>query len=65
MGTMYLLIPKVRYGGHIPSSVNGRKRSEAALVQAVQEAFVHRVSARKMDKSAKSANAVTDSAEPW
>lgn len=54
MGTMYLMIPKVRSGGYIPFFVTERKRSEAALIQVVQEAFVQGVSTRKMDKLAKS-----------
>lgn len=54
MGTMYLLIPKVRNGGYIPFFVTERKRSEVALIQVVQEAFVQGVSTRKMDKVAKS-----------
>ena len=40
MGTMYLMVPKVRQGGYIPFFVTERKRSEAALIQVVQEAFV-------------------------
>lgn len=39
MGTMYLMAPKVRQGGYIPFFVTERKRSEAALIQVVQEAF--------------------------
>ena len=54
MGTIYLMIPKVRNGGYIPFFVTERKRSEAALVQVVQEAYVQGVSTRKMDKLAKS-----------
>jgi transposase-like protein len=54
MGTMYLMVPKVRNGGYIPFFVTERKRSEAALVQVVQEAFVNGVSTRKMEKLAKS-----------
>ena len=54
MGTMYLLVPKVRNGGYIPFFVTERRRSEAALVQVVQEAFVQGVSTRKMEKLAKS-----------
>jgi putative transposase len=54
MGTMYLLIPKVRSGGYIPFFVTERKRREAALIQVVQEAFIQGVSTRKMDKLAKS-----------
>ena len=40
MGTMYLMVPKVRQGGCIPFFVTEHKRSEAALIQVVQEAFV-------------------------
>ena len=54
MGTMYLMVPKVRSGGYIPFFVTERKRSEAALIQVVQEAFVQGVSTRKMEKLAKS-----------
>ena len=54
MGTMYLMVPKVRNGGYIPFFVSERKRSEAALVQVIQEAFVQGVSTRKMNKLAKS-----------
>ena len=50
MGTMYLMVPKVRQGGYIPFF----KRSEAALIEVVQEAFVQGVSTRKMEKLAKS-----------
>lgn len=54
MGTMYLMVPKVRSGGYIPFFVTERKRSEVALIQVVQEAYVQGVSTRKMDKLAKS-----------
>jgi putative transposase len=54
LGTMYLMIPKVRNGGYIPFFVTERKRSEAALIQVVQEAYVQGVSTRKMEKLAKS-----------
>ena len=54
MGTMYLMLPKVRQGGYIPFFVTERKRSEAALIQVVQEAFVQGVSTRKMEKLAQS-----------
>jgi len=50
MGTMYLMVPKVRRGGYIPFFVT----SEAALIQVVQEAFVQGVSTRKMEKLAQS-----------
>ena len=54
MGTLYLLVPKVRSGGYIPFFLTEKKRSEAALIQVVQEAFVNGVSTRKMEKLAKS-----------
>ena len=37
---MYLMVPKVRSGGYIPFFVTERKRSEAALIQVIQEAYV-------------------------
>jgi len=40
MGTIYLMVPKVRNGGYIPFFITERKRSEAALIQVIQETFV-------------------------
>lgn len=37
---MYLLVSKLRRGGYIPFFVTKRKRSEQALIQVVQEAFI-------------------------
>jgi len=54
MGTLYLLVPKVRQGGYVPFFVTEKKRSEQALVQVVQEAFINGVSTRKMDRLARS-----------
>ena len=54
MGTMYLMVPKLRSRGYIPFFVTERKRSEAALIQVIQEAFVQGVSTRKMEKLARS-----------
>lgn len=54
MGTMYLMVPKVRKGGYIPFFVTERKRSEAALISVVQEAYVQGVSTRRMEKLAQS-----------
>jgi putative transposase len=51
---MYLMVPKLRNQGYIPFFVTERKRSEAALIQVVQEAFVQGVSTRKMEKLARS-----------
>jgi putative transposase len=54
LGTMYLLVPKLRKGGYIPFFVVERKRSEQALIQVVQEAFINGVSTRKIERLAKS-----------
>ena len=54
MGTMYLLVPKLRNGGYIPFFLTARKRSEAALIQVVREAYIHGVSTRQMEKLAQS-----------
>lgn len=54
MGTMYLLVPKVRKGGYIPFFITERKRSEAALISVVQEAYIQGVSTRRMEKLAQS-----------
>ena len=48
------MVPKLRSRGYIPFFVTGRKRSEAALIQVIQEAFVQGVSTRKMEKLARS-----------
>ena len=53
MGTMYLMVPKIRNGGYIPFFVEAQKRSEAALMSVIQEAYVNGVSTRKMDKLTK------------
>ncbi len=54
MGTMYLVVPKLRKGGYIPFFVTEKKRSEVALINVIQEAFVNGVSTRKIEKLAKS-----------
>ena len=54
VGTMYLMVPKLRNRGYIPFFVTEHKRSEAALIQVIQEAFVQGVSTRKMEKLAHS-----------
>lgn len=53
MGTLYLMVPKVRRGGYIPFFITERKRSEAALIQVIQEAFIQGVSTRRMERIAK------------
>ena len=47
-------MPEVRKGGYIPFFVTGRKRSEAALLSLVQEAFINGVSRRKIERLARS-----------
>lgn len=54
MGTIYLMVPKVRNGGYIPFFVESKKRSEIALMNVIQEAYVNGVSTRKIEKLAKS-----------
>lgn len=48
MGTMYLMVPKLRKGGYIPFFVNEKKRSEVALLNVIQEAYINGVSTRKI-----------------
>jgi len=54
LGTMYLLIPKLREGGYVPFFVSEKKRSEQALIEVIQEAWVNGISTRKIDRLAKS-----------
>ncbi len=53
LGTMYLLIPKVRRGGYVPFFIVERKRSEQALIAMIQEAFINGVSTRKVERLAR------------
>lgn len=54
LGTAYLMVPKVRNGGCVPFFITEYQRSEAALIEVIQEAYVNGVSRRKMDRLAKS-----------
>lgn len=54
LGTIYLLVPKLRNGGYVPFFLQEKKRSESALISLIQEAYVNGVSTRKMDRLAKS-----------
>lgn len=54
MGTMYLFVPKLRKGGYIPFFVTEKSRSETALINVNQEAYVNGVSTRKIKRLAKS-----------
>ena len=49
-GEFELATPKIRRGSYFPSFLEPRKRSEQALVAVIQEAYVTRVSTRKMDQ---------------
>lgn len=53
LGTIYSMVPKVRQGAYIAFFVNAYKRSEAALIQVVQETYVNGVSTRKIERLAK------------
>lgn len=54
MGTMYLMVPKLRRGGFIPFFVSEKSRSEAALMNVIQEAYINGVSTRKIKRLAQS-----------
>ncbi|MCD6194211.1 MAG: IS256 family transposase [Candidatus Aminicenantes bacterium] len=54
VGTIYLFIPKLRKGGYIPFFLTQKKRSEAALMALIQEAFINGVSTRKIERLARS-----------
>ncbi len=53
LGTVYLMIPKIRKGGYIPFFITEKKRSEQALIAMIQEAYVNGVSTRKIERLAK------------
>ena len=52
MGTVYLVVPKIRKGGYVPFFISERRRSEQALIAVVQEAFINGVSTRKIERLA-------------
>jgi len=49
VGTIDLQVPRVRDGSYFPALLDPRRRAERALVAAVQEAYVHGVSTRRVD----------------
>ena len=53
LGTVYLMVPKIRKGGYVPFFVTEKKRSEQALMAMVKEAWVNGVSTRKIEHLAK------------
>ncbi len=50
LGTIDLAVPKLRFGGYVPTFLERRSRSERALIAVVQEAVLAGVSTRKMTK---------------
>ncbi len=54
VGTVGLLVPRVRAGGYVPALLEPRRRGERALCVVVQEAYVQGVSTRKVDALVKS-----------
>lgn len=50
VGQLELEIPKLRKGSYFPAFLEPRRRSEKALVQVIQEAYVLGVSTRKVDE---------------
>ena len=53
LGTIYLFIPKLKKGGYIPFYLTQKKRSEAALMALIHEAFINGVSTRKIERLAR------------
>lgn len=53
MGTMYLMVPKLRKGGYVPFFITEKKRAEQALISVVQEAYINGISTRKIERVAK------------
>jgi putative transposase len=53
LGTVYLLVPKIRKGGYVPFFISERRRSEQVLIAVVQEAFINGVSTRKIERLAR------------
>ena len=49
VGTLALAVPKLRTGSYMPSFLEPRRRSEEALLNVIQEAYVHGVSTRKVE----------------
>lgn len=53
VGTVDLAIPKLRQGSYFPSFLEPRRRSEEALLNVIQEAYVRGVSTRKVSELVK------------
>lgn len=48
VGTLDLAVPRLRKGNYMPSFLEPRSRAEQALLNVIQEAYVHGVSTRKV-----------------
>ena len=53
LGTIYLMIPKIRKGGYIPFFITEKRRSEQALISMIKEAYINGVSTRKIERLAR------------
>jgi putative transposase len=49
VGDVPLRIPKLRTGSYFPSLLQPRRKAEQALLNVIQEAYIHGVSTRKVD----------------
>ena len=52
LGTLNLMVPKLRQGSNFPGILEPRKTSEKALVAVIQEAWIGGVSTRRVDELA-------------
>lgn len=50
LGSIDLNIPKLRQGTYFPSFLEPRRMWEQALINVIQEAYVHGISTRKVDE---------------
>ena len=50
LGSLNLKIPKLRQGSYFPPFLEARKTTEKALVAVIQEAWIGRVSTRRVDE---------------
>jgi len=53
VGSVELSVPRVRDSSYFPSLLEPRRKAERVLAAVVQEAYVHRVSTRKVDELVK------------
>lgn len=50
VGRIELQIPKLRHGSYFPSLLEPRRRAEKALLSVIQQAYIDRVSTRRVDE---------------